>query len=377
MSEFNYLRSFVELLSGTEIPPRFAIWSGISSILSALERRVWINQGVYRVFPNYFTILIAASGQKKSTAIRVASRLLKGLDSPPMLLSQKLSKEQLISTLAEAAKGGLVVADELATFINQRDYEAGMGAVLTTLWDCEDFEYKTFSRGIEKIEDGYLSILGATTVELLRSAIPKDAIGGGFTSRVLFIYEDQRTPPVSWPAFNSKLYEIEERLVRHLNKVSLLQGELSVTAEGIELFKKIYEERYYSSSLRDNPNLQGYENRRHVHLLKVATALMVSEKPAMVIQRNHIFGANELLLEVENKLPYVMELITTTEAGSATNTVLKIIQSEDTITREDLTKKLSHQMNSLELSKIMDTLIQSKRVTVEVFGRKLIYRIVR
>jgi len=104
---------------------------------------------------------------------------------------------------------------------------------------------------------------------------------------------------------------------------------------------------------------------------------MVSEKPAMVIQRNHIFGANELLLEVENKLPYVMELITTTEAGSATNTVLKIIQSEDTITREDLTKKLSHQMNSLELSKIMDTLIQSKRVTVEVFGRKLIYRIVR
>jgi len=372
VEDFNYLKSFVSLLENTEIPPKFSIWCGIASILGTLERRIWLNQGVFRVYPNFFIILVAGSGQKKSTAIRVAGGLLKKLTSPPLLIPQKLSKEQLISDLAESC-GGTIIADELATFIGQKDYDQGMGAVLTTLWDCEDFEYKTFKRGAEKIENGYLSLLGGTTVELLRKALPRDAIGGGFSSRVMFVYEDQRAAPVSWPEFDENLELRKQELVDYLNKIALLQGPINITVEAKEKFKNIYHDRYFNSDLRSNINLLGYENRRHVHLLKVAIALMVSEAPKLVIQRHHITGADLLLQEVEERLPFVMDLIAMSESGAASNSVWLYISSKGSVERSELTKHFSHQFNSIELAKTLDTLVQAKKVDISVRGRQITY----
>ena len=103
MSEWNYISEFCKLLERTEVPPRFAIWCGIASLLASLERRVWINQGVYAIYPNFYMVLVAASGQKKSTSINTAGRLLRKLNPGPNVVSQKITPEALISSLQKSS----------------------------------------------------------------------------------------------------------------------------------------------------------------------------------------------------------------------------------------------------------------------------------
>ena len=391
MSSFNFLRSYVRLLEQTEVPPRFAIWTGIAALLASLERRVWISQGVFNIYPNFFMILVAASGQKKSTPINLADKLLRRITPyPPNIISQKVSTEALISAIkkhevrdstrlmAESC-GGIVIADELVTFLDRGALEKGLGPILTKLWDCSKFEYETISRGTEVVEGGYLSILGGTTIDLIRNSLPRDSIGGGFTSRSLFIYEDKIAPPVAWVEYDESLMELEEELVKYLSELAKLAGPVTVDKDAKTFYKQDYEQRYYNSPFRKHAALQNYENRRQSHLFKVAMALMVAEDPGLVLRREHIEGAKTILEEAEIHMPKVMDLIIASDTGAQGNLVYEFIhhetksRKEGYVTRADLVRHFAHRLDSAEISKIMDTLLVSGRVKSSTAGSKLVY----
>lgn len=380
---FNYLKSFCSLLENTEVPPRFAIWCGIGSVLAALERRVWINQGIYTIYPNFYMVLVAASGQKKSTAINTASRLLRKLSPSPNVISQKITPEALIQALQAQSKdpkkllktknGGIVIADELATFLDRNALERGLGPILTALYDCTTFEYQTMNRGTETITDGYLSLLGGTTIELLKNSLPKDAIGGGFTSRTIFIYEEAIPPPVPWIDYDESLVEIENQCVAYLQRLMELNGTVQLTPEAKALYISDYKDRHYNGGFRDDPMLRQYENRRHAHLLKVAMALMVCEEPKLVMDVHHVRGAKVILEEAEVYLPRVIELIMSTDVGLVGNIVYQFILSRGSVTRSELVRQFCHKMDAEELSKVLNTLIQAHRVRADTQGGKMIY----
>jgi len=135
---YNFLRKFCVLLEDTEVPHTFAIWCGISSLLAMLERRVWIEQGIYTIYPNFYFVLIAGSGQKKSTAINLTDKLLRRVDTGPKIIAQMITPEGLINSIkivrtddaeaiAQETCGGIIIADELVTLIDKRTIEKGLG----------------------------------------------------------------------------------------------------------------------------------------------------------------------------------------------------------------------------------------------------------
>lgn len=390
MSDWHYLKAFCGLLENTEVPPRFAMWCGIGSLLGALERRVWLSQGVFNVYPNFYFILVAGSGQKKSTPINYVDKLLRRVKSGPNMVAQKVSPEALITALKQTPKsednkvlkqrcGGIVLADELTTFIDRGSIERGLIPVLTKLWDCTNFEYQTLSRGTETISDGYLSLLGGTTIELVRNALPKDSIGGGLTSRMIFIYEDKLSPPVAWIEVSNNTKDQEVALVEHLAKVVRLSGEISISPEAKKRFTEIYNHRYYHSRFRHDPTLQGYENRRSVHLLKVAMAFMVCDNnPQLVLTLDHLTAAETALCDAEDYMPKVMGLIVATDIGAQNSIVFSYIEShQNGVTRSDIVKRFSHQFNAVEMSKILDTLVIAKRVDTFTRDRSIVYKAVK
>lgn len=383
---FNFLKSYCELFSQTEVPTRFSIWCGISTLLGSIERRVWIEQGIYRIFPNTYIILVAASGQKKSTVINKTSKFLRRLENAPTIVAQKITPEALINALKETAQtegskiitkcGGVLIADELAVFLDRGSLERGLGPMLTALYDCTPFEYQTLARGVEKIDEGYLAILGGTTIELLRSSLPKDAIGGGFTSRTVFVYEDKRAPPVPWIEYDPRIAELEGELIGHLDNLHQLTGPIELTEDAKQLYKTIYRQRYANEDgFRMDTLMQGYENRRHAHLLKVAIALMMSEAPGLIMTREHVQGANFLLGEAEEHMPKVMELITATDVGVAGNRVFAFISGKGVVPRSELVRKFASQLDALELSKILDTLIKAERIEMDRPDGALVYQL--
>lgn len=386
----NYLKGFERLLERTEVPERFTLWAGIASLLAALERRVFINQGIYTIYPNFYIILVAASGQKKSTAINTAARLLQRLSPKPNTISQKITPEALVSALKvvqttesskvfEEESGGIVIADELATFLDKNSLERGLGPMLTELYDCKDYEYQTKARGIELLKDPYLSLLGGTTVELIKNCLPKDAIGGGFTSRTIFIYEERQPEPVAWIEYDEELIELEQELVNYLQRVMELKGPVVVSPEAKKFFIQDYNDRHKAGDFRADPLLRSYENRRHAHLFKVAMALMVAESPRLNLELQDIRSAKVILEEAEEYMPRVVKLIAATETGAAGSMVMSYIDSKcngkiDYVTRRDLVRFFSNQFDSVEITKFIETLVKAERIKIDTVDGSLVYR---
>jgi len=69
-----------------------------------------------------------------------------------------------------------------------------MLVLLTDLFDCEElpWKYRTKHSGSNVIPSVFLNLVAATTPDALASALPSTAIGGGLTSRIMFIWADKK-----------------------------------------------------------------------------------------------------------------------------------------------------------------------------------------
>jgi hypothetical protein len=205
----------------TEVPQIFSLWGGISAVSAALGRDCFIDQGHFTVYPNLYIVLAAGSAKcRKSTIITVVKQLLDAIEPPIHTLSQKSTPEALIGALCGMeAEGesriisratGVAVVDEMSTLIDRNSFKSGMIAILTKLYDCGDFDYRTRGRGLEIIREPCLSILGGSTLQWIKEAIPIASIGGGFTARVIFIHQDEPADLIPWPVRSPEMRQLKD-----------------------------------------------------------------------------------------------------------------------------------------------------------------------
>ncbi len=386
-SPSNFLKKFVSLFDGTEVPERFAIWAGISCLSAMLERRVWLDMNIFTIYPNMFIVFVADAGRmRKSTATAMTKKLLSKVDPGPRMIAQKTTPEALIDALKSVTGGkagrtkekcgGIVIANELVTFINRDTYERGLGALMIELWDCpEHYVYRTRNRPVEEIHFGHLSLLGATTVHSLRDAIPLQAMGDGFSSRTVFVYVDKASPPVPRPIQSATFKQTEEELIQHLQTLTTLEGPLTFSDDAIEFFDIEYK-RFYYSKMFDDPQFQAYASRRDKHLLKVAMCLMAAENQGLILERHHLSGAKTLLEDVEPMMKLVFDRIAMTEGGSLMEEVFVAINRspDKLIARSDLLRRIGHKINNKDMSGYIETLVIQGRIKLDSHDNQVYYQ---
>ncbi len=190
----SFIDLYVEYTKTQESPLMFHMWTAITVLAAALGRKCYIDKGFYRLYPNFFTILVAGSGRcRKSTAVSLAVELLDGI-STTKVVSGKITPERFIQEIAPekdcTPPNILVHATELSVFLTKQNYGEPLIHVLTELYDCPKFwTYKTKNSGDVHLHDVFLCILAATTPEGIARGIPASALEEGFASRVLFIYQ--------------------------------------------------------------------------------------------------------------------------------------------------------------------------------------------
>ena len=381
----NFLRDFISLNSKTEIPEEFALWCGLSGVSSVLGRRLWIDMGTYIIYPNLYIILVAGSGRcRKSTAIGMIERLVRTLDPGPNIIAQRITPEGLIDALkrskiikdVERDCDGFVLVDELSTFLNKKTYDSGLASLLIPFYDCKDkFEYRTKGRGIESISNSCLSLLGASTIDWIKNAIPIDAIGGGLTSRMIFVYVEKPPPPVAITSFGRDKEKLQENLVKGLEQMLLLEGEVKLDKDAWDFYKIEYEKFYLGSKMFDNPILSGYASRRHVHLLKLGMVFAACElnSSRIILEPRHLEGARSILELSESSMPQVLSLISSSEKGTLTELVYQRVLREGKMTKANLVGAFSHRLDVTELESVLNTLVHSKKVSLTSNGRDLFY----
>lgn len=378
------INAFCEYTKDTEIPTIFSLWAAISAVSSALGRDCFVDRGYFTVYPNLYIVLVAGSAScKKSSTIVTAYNLIKGVEPKIHILSQKMTPEALIgslsgmvakeSTLILDEAVGILIVDELLTLIDRNAFKSGMISILTKLYDCEDFPYETRGRGVELVRNPCLSLLGGVTMHGIKSAIPQEAIGGGFTSRVLFIFKDANEKLEPWPTVSAEQKKRYGDIAHDLSDVAKMRGSFGLTAEALRMFKVEYVRFRNKSHLLSNPNLAGYTGRRDTILLKVCMAVSAASNSNRVIEESDMVMALKAMTLIERDMPKVMQAISTEFVGDVCEQVLKLVMNSGGIARPQLVKIMKARLTVRQLDIILETLREEGVVKEAREGNQVSY----
>lgn len=378
------INAFCDYTKSTEIPTIFSLWTAISTVSAALGRDCFVDRGFFVVFPNLYVVLVAGSAAcKKSSAIMLAYKLIEKIKPRVHILSQKMTPEALIgslsgmtakdSTLILDEAVGILIVDELSTLIDRNAFKSGMISLLTKLFDCSDFPYETRGRGIELIKNPCLSILGGSTLHWIKASVPPESVGGGFTSRILFVFKDSNEKIEAWPIVSEENKRRHDDIVHDINEVAKMRGSFGLTDEALSMFKDEYAEFRHKSPLIRNANLSGYAGRRDTLLLKICMAVSASVDDRRVIDVGDMTQAIRALRMIELDMPQVLQAISSEFVGDVCEQTLKLIMQSGGISRPQLVKAMRQRLTVRQLDVIIETLTEEGVVKAVMEGNKVRY----
>lgn len=311
----SWLTAYLEYVEETEPPFLFKLWVGIGSVAAAMQRKCWLDWKLERIFPNMYIILCGPPGCRKGTAMRPARYFIEQLGIP--LSVEATTREALIRKLSKCTVSDpelealgyssvhsslTVFSEELTVFLGQNNWQ--LMSDLNNWFDTTDkWTYETVGRGEDTILGVWVNLIGATTPEFLETALPQDAIGGGLTSRIIFVFGDRKSKLVSEPHITEKEELLRDVLLSDLDRIQMLRGEFKFTNGFFELYDKWYREHNQNPPFTDR-NFLGYNDRKALHLRKLAMILCAARGDSKLLEECDLTAALDILAETEKYMHF-------------------------------------------------------------------------
>ncbi|QGH72963.1 MAG: protein of unknown function DUF3987 [Siphoviridae sp. ctdEk19] len=338
----NWLDAFCGYARFGEAPEKMYRWVGVSTLAGALRRKVWIDQYYFKWFPNFYIILVAPPGiVSKSTTAAIGMNLLRRVPNirfgPDVVTWQAL-----VTAFSEAAEAFelagewhtmspiTIESSEFGNLLNPADKE--MVDLLVSLWDGKqgNFEKRTKGSGTDIVQNPWINLVACTTPSWIAGNFPEYMIGGGFTSRCVFVYAENKARYVAYPglAVPTDLGAVEQRLVQDLEHISLnLAGPISMTPEAIAWGEDWYKRHFTTHDPKlDDERFGGYRARKQTHLHKLAMIHAIAQRDDLLIYPSDLNAAETMLNELEFDMPLVFEKIGQNEQSYYINRMISSIE---------------------------------------------------
>jgi predicted transcriptional regulator len=320
-----WLARYIEYTRNTEPPTAFHFFAGAVAVGASLGRNVRFVKGSYSVFPNLSVIIVAPSGKcRKTSACNVGIGFYKKMGG--LILADKTTPEALVEAFKDRAKAvGLIYAPELAVFLGKQKYNEGMIPMLTALFDCPDeWASATIMRGEAKLSEVALSFLGASTIDWIQTAIPKDAFGGGFMSRLLFVV--QESTPRSFPIPPPLDERMKKDLLSELVFISKMRGDYVLTTEGREWYENWYRTRNVGAGA--SRQYAGYFERKPDHILRLSMILAAARlEEDLMITKADLSRSNKILTWLEAWLPSTFDEFATSDQDDQARRIVRLLKN--------------------------------------------------
>ena len=377
----DWLDGYIDYTSEQESPSLFHLWVGLSMISSALGRKVWVDRGYYKLYPNLYVVLVGASARvRRTTAVNIGYNLFREALPEYLLVSQKTTPEALINIFVQEGKkkgisGGTIVSTELGVFLGTGGKSGDIIQLLTDWYDCpETFTYHTLMRGKERLERVYCVLVGSTTPIWLKESMPPSAIGGGFTSRVVFVYQSKPEKLVPFPRVSNGMRRLREKLIGDLKVIASLDGEFRLDEDAVDWYERWYTE-VFKPDFIPNASLDGYYGRKHDTLLKVAMCVSASRKDSLCIDEGDLKVALKCLNSAERYLPQTVKLIQMKEVGEEEEKVFRLIERKGEVDYSNLLRGVSYCMNAKRVQEVIETLLEEERIEEFIREGKRWYKV--
>lgn len=379
----DFFEAYLDFTENHESTKRVKLWSAISIVAAALERKVFLNRGYYTLFPNLYIFIIGRSGLiKKSTSTAIAVSLFRELEKIN-IMSERLTASSLIQQMMQSGSAydlnGVktkqsavyAYASELAVFLVE--VFGSISEVLTTLYDCiphdskKPWVYHTMGRGETKIYGPCLNILGASTKAWLKRCIPVSEIEGGFASRIMFVVEDNLPDKlIAWPDVDAHLNIQRLKLVEDLRQIHEIVGEFKVEERARNFFTEWYLDHMKVKLPKQvDPRVAGYLARKGDHILKLGMVRAVSLSNQPVLKMSHLEWGLKRLDELEEDWKSAFDgKFMTADEGQCRYEMQALVKQMTRIKKAELLRLYIGRFNDEHISKSLRDLIKMGEVEV-------------
>lgn len=313
----NWITGYMEYTSNTESATIFHKWTALSVIAAALRKKVYFNLGRIRVYPNLYIVLVAEPGAvRKTQAITYGRRIMSKVDSI-ITSADAITQQALIQDIESAAQAEhmpdgttmthnslTVISREFESFLGQKKENTGMLVLLTDLFDCEElpWKYRTKNSGSNSLTAVYLNLLAATTPGSLASSLPSSAIGGGLTTRIIFVFASTKCKKVAIPVAPPEVLELA--LIQDLEIISRISGIYNFSPSAQEQWIEWYEayDEISPNRVCQDRLFDGWYARKPMMMIKLAQILTAAVTNSMSIEWPMFVEAENLLISVEQEM---------------------------------------------------------------------------
>jgi hypothetical protein len=323
-----WLGAYLDYSQGNEAPGAFHFWTGVALLGAACKRNFYIDQGSYFIYPNQYILIIAPSGAKKSSSLAIGNNLLESLNlmltdegvdeadlikiAPKRLAPERfvysLQAKEVIDPVTNNTRWADSVAffgvTELVVLLGKSVFHSDQFVhLLTELWDCpEEYPVSTFVRGDEVLRNVAVSLVACTTESWLYEATQEDIFTGGFMGRCVVVPRGYTNKfyPIPAPLDPIQRNELAKWLIP---LATAKKTAVQITAW--DWYRDWYKKNKEATAVCTDKKMEGYYNRRDVHLMKLALVLSKSEGHGAILQED-LEVALKILEHEEKFLPQVL-----------------------------------------------------------------------
>lgn len=359
----DFMQTYLLYTKATECPTFFHRWVGLCSLAAWIGRDIYFPFGHTKVHCNMYVMLVGLAGTKKSTAIKIGSKLLKQAGYKNFA-AKKTRQEKFLIDMAsisgivegEVSTGSMsgggkdidaildqnlwgeeggdelttaeslpsaecfISADEINNFIGTGNLD--FMSILGELWDIDEpFDYKLKNSKSVIIATPTLNLLGGNTFVGFNKLFPPEATEQGFFSRMLFIYAEPKGREYTIPPEPDM--ELQKQLLAQLAEIKQkVKGKVTISATAYTLLDKIY----MSWGGMDDVRFDSYENRRIIHLLKIAMLVMATRIDTVLIEGD-ILEANTILTFTEHLMPKALGEFGKARNSDIVHKVMAVLES--------------------------------------------------
>lgn len=360
----DWLTGYRRYTDETEPCELYRKWVGVSVVAAVLQRKCFLNFGTQTWFPNLYVVLTGPSGEsRKGTAMASGYSILSHVNIK--LTADRLTPEYFIKELSDSLvvtqfDNGKIMSHcsmtifsrELTVFIGYKNSQ--FLADLTDLYDCAElWTYRTKNSGSYEVLGACLNMLAATTPEAMQAALPAEMVGGGFASRVLFIFADRIGKKVPFPKED---FELKEMLIHDLEQASMLSGGFKVTKEYIFKRSDWYEAQSEQTRIIQDARFSAYYSRKMSTVTKLSMIMCASRTDDMILKEEDFDRAVELLDEAELVMPRALSGVGKSDYAEILPLLMEEILKHKEVTMSYLMRRFSHDTTQFHLSKMIETL---------------------
>jgi len=221
-----------------------------------------------------------------------------------------------------------LVASELGSLLNLQDRD--MINLLIELWDGKKtYEKITKMSGNDIVEAPWINLQAGTTPHWIADNMPQAMIGGGLSSRCIFVYGDQKEKYIAYvdEMIGQGDATLRTKLIQDLEKISMLVGPYTITPAARVWGKEWYEKFWRNATARmDDQMLEGYAARKQTHMHKIAMVLSASRGDSLTITEEDLQLAETMLVDIEADMHRVFSRIGRTEESMQAERFIEFVR---------------------------------------------------